>query len=485
MLVAASCDVGKYNDPKVQSLGERLLATPGGGTVGVISATELAFSSQNAELNKVLYDRIFDRDTTRGAGQYHLTFSGSLLAAKLGSLNNQKYQLMGDASTRPNVARLWVDLMLEDESGQPVTAIQRGRTLTFRGRVMDRPPGLNGTPTDFEGVASLLIEDAQPLIQAPATPECPICDSPLGRPFYYYRAAPIYRGDVSVHGGRLSGRFVVPLDSHEGPRGRVRAYLQGRAAGEAYDSDGAGSTRAPVTPGSDPGIDTEGPRIALSFVGGSAAVRPDATLRVDLFDQSGILTTAHTPQNGIVVTVDDNTTSRVDITGSFRYAADSYQSGTAGFQLPNLAPGPHRVKVSAADNLALGISAGQHRSSATLDFEVVNTPPLRIARAYLFPNPTSSGGIGGGGQFVVDAPGDSINVLLRIYTVSGRQVRVLTAFGGIGQVQIPWDGRDDEGQPLANGTYLFGVQVNARDADGRSSARQLARADGRFVVLNR
>ena len=86
---------------------------------------------------------------------------------------------------------------------------------------------------------------------------------------------------------------------------------------------------------------------------------------------------------------------------------------------------------------------------------------------------------------MVDAPGDSVNVLLRIYTASGRLIRTLTRFGGLGQVQLPWDGLDDEGQALANGVYFFRVHVNPRDADGGSSPAQKADADGRFVIVNR
>jgi hypothetical protein len=73
-----------------------------------------------------------------------------------------------------------------------------------------------------------------------------------------------------------------------------------------------------------------------------------------------------------------------------------------------------------------------------------------------------------------------------MYTVSGRLIRTLTApGGGIGRVQIPWDGLDEEHQPLANGVYLFRVNVNPRDSDGKSSARLHAVGDGRFVILNR
>jgi flagellar hook assembly protein FlgD len=85
---------------------------------------------------------------------------------------------------------------------------------------------------------------------------------------------------------------------------------------------------------------------------------------------------------------------------------------------------------------------------------------------------------------VVDAPGNSIDVLLRIYTVTGRLVRTLKSQGGNNQVQLPWDGLDDERAPLANGVYLFKVNVNGLDSSGANSG-QHASAEGRFVVLNR
>jgi flagellar hook assembly protein FlgD len=88
-------------------------------------------------------------------------------------------------------------------------------------------------------------------------------------------------------------------------------------------------------------------------------------------------------------------------------------------------------------------------------------------------------------MFVVDAPGDSINVLIKMYTASGRLIRSLEApGGGLGQVQISWDGVDAEGDALANGVYLYKVYVYVRQSDGTSSARQRAIAEGRFVILN-
>lgn len=476
VFVAASCDIGKFNDPTVPSIGERLVLEPNRGAVGVISATELALSNQNAQLNRVLYGGLFHRDAL--GGPYAMGFSEALLAAKLGATTTQKYQLMGDAALKPNFAHLWADFTLWDSAGTtPVTEAVGGQTVTLRGQVLDWP---GGPPVSFDGVGSLLIEDAAPYERTPPCTCNPLCS---GRPFYFYTAAPMFRGDVAIRGGTFESRFIVPLEGKAGAQGRVRMYFDGRASGAAAVTDGVGSRRLQVSPGVNPGGDAEGPRITLSFPGGATSVKPDAVLSISLSDPSGILITGHTLQNGIIVTVDDNTTARVDVTPSFRYAADSYQDGTASFTLPHLSPGAHKVKVSAADNLAAGLDASLHRSSAELAFEVQESPPLRIARTYLFPNPIRSGGAGSGGQFVVDTPGDSVNVLIRIYTASGRQVKALRAFGGLGQVQLPWDGRDSEGYELANGVYFYKVHVNPVGEGGESDASRKATAEGRIVVV--
>jgi hypothetical protein len=483
LLVSASCDVGKFDDPSVASLGERIFTSTNGGCIAVVSATEQALSNLNSALNGLIYDALFDRDTLSVAGiflpsvgQYHVPVSAALLSAKsdpgIEGKNSQKYQLMGDPATLLNLPRLWTDFTLTDENGAPLTQVARGSTVRFDGQVVDRP---GGSPVPMDGVASILIEDSAPTNLTPneCAPSIP----------YVFSAGPMYHGDVTLKAGRFSGRFVVPLDATTGTKGRIRAYFNGREPA-ASETDGAGAEVVTVAQGLPPTDDTEGPRITLSFVGGSTSVRPDATLQINLFDDHGIMTTGHAPQNSIIVTMDENTTSRTDVTQSFRYAADSYQSGTASFQLPGLSAGAHHISVQAADNLATGLTAVQHRSTASIDFEVVNTPPLKVARTFMFPNPVRSGGAGSGGVIVVDAPGDSINVLIRVYTVAGKLIRELRQLGGIGQVQVPWDGLDDEGDRLAQGTYLYKVYVGAREADGRTSPRQNATALGRFVVLS-
>jgi hypothetical protein len=440
-----------------------------GGAVAVVSATEEALSGQNANLNFVLYQQLFQRDST--SGTFETPVSQALAAAKNGSANNQKYQVLGDAAVRPDLPRLFLSGAMLDENGAAIDSVQRGQTVRYRGQLLSGP---GGSPLLLDGIVHVLIEDSAPI---DTLPDCTgFCTDPT----YPFRASPMFRGDVSLTGGRFDTKFVVPMNARLGPRGRARGY--GEMQSGAAPTDAVGRAVLSIIPGTAPTADRSGPRIGLSFVGGSTRVRPDAAMQIDLFDESGILITGNVAQNGIIVTVDQNSNQRFDVTSTFRYAANSYQSGVASFRLPGLSPGHHRIDVSAADNLAAGITAGDHRSSTFIEFDVTQQTSLQVTRAILFPNPIRSGGSGSGGQFVVDAPGDSVDVLLKVYTVAGHLIRILKSNGGLAQVQIPWDGLDAEGEPLAKGVYVFKAQVFPHVPGGGSDR---ADANGRFVVIGR
>lgn len=67
------------------------------------------------------------------------------------------------------------------------------------------------------------------------------------------------------------------------------------------------------------------------------------------------------------------------------------------------------------------------------------------------------------------APGDATNVNVYIYTTAGRRIRTLTLPAeklkpGVNGVE--WDGRDEDGNDVANGTYLYKVIVNGKNEDG-------------------
>jgi hypothetical protein len=246
----------------------------------------------------------------------------------------------------------------------------------------------------------------------------------------------------------------------------VRAYVSGGA------TDGAGALIRGVAPGSPAMVDTLGPTISLAFTSGTLEVPSDATLRIFLRDENGILLTGHTLPNSLYLTIDGLT--RHDLTKDFRYESGSYQQGTVEFKLPGLDPGPHSILVSAADNYAQGLLARLNRSTASIDFEVVDAGTFTLGRVYNFPSPFSPDR---GTTFVLTGLSEPAQVMVKIHTVSGGLVRALSTDAAAGQTQIFWDGTDSRGDRVANGAYTY--QVEAQGAESGT----VTRYRGQLAVL--
>ena len=67
-----------------------------------------------------------------------------------------------------------------------------------------------------------------------------------------------------------------------------------------------------------------------------------------------------------------------------------------------------------------------------------------------------------------DAPA---NIKIVVYTIAGRKIRTLTPTAThAGFNAVEWDGRDERGNEVANGTYLYRVVINGTNGDNVSDA---------------
>ncbi len=124
---------------------------------------------------------------------------------------------------------------------------------------------------------------------------------------------------------------------------------------------------------------------------------------------------------------------------------DNSKSGETGslYFYPNLSNGPNRLAVV------------YHIDSDNLDtssFDVIVSDELLIKDLYNYPNPMKTET-----SFMFNLAGSVTPGLfkIKIYTVSGRIIKELEYPVNIGFNQIPWDGKDADGDYVANGTYLY------------------------------
>ena len=110
---------------------------------------------------------------------------------------------------------------------------------------------------------------------------------------------------------------------------------------------------------------------------------------------------------------------------------------------------PHEVRVT-----AVGGATGIHTFRASTELHVQNV--------VAFPNPFDDQ-LGTVFSFNLASVGPA-DVLVRVFTTSGRLVYQRVEKGlSPGYHQIRWDGRDSEGQKLANGMYLYRMLVTNGD----------------------
>jgi hypothetical protein len=139
------------------------------------------------------------------------------------------------------------------------------------------------------------------------------------------------------------------------------------------------------------------------------------------------------------------------------------------YQPQNLVDGVYQLSVQVED--ASGNKSGLE--PYVIHFEVINKST--ITNFYPYPNPFSTSV-----RFVFTLTGTEVpdQIMIRIFTVSGRVVREITQ-DELGPLRIgnnatdyAWDGRDEFGDQLANGVYLYKVFIkkNGQNIEKRDSA---------------
>ena len=282
---------------------------------------------------------------------------------------------------------------------------------------------------------------------------------------YVAAGGTVFRGENSVTAGKFRATFVVPKDisyADTTGRGRLMAYFS-RAEG-----DGAGFTNAIRISGTDSAavVDHDGPGIHISL--DSRSFRPGdvvnehPTLIVDLKDSSGINTSTSGIGHRIEAWLNNSSQSR-DLTDYYTSKRDDYREGAVQMQLTGLPNGKNTIRVRAWDSY-------NNSSTAETYFDVATSDQLSIVDLFNYPNPFADETLFTFRQNQQNA----LDVEIKVYTIAGRMIQDLrTTSVGDMMVRVPWDGRDRDGDRVANGVYLYKVLV--RTVDGRFSSEALGK----------
>jgi len=91
---------------------------------------------------------------------------------------------------------------------------------------------------------------------------------------------------------------------------------------------------------------------------------------------------------------------------------------------------------------------------------------LAIESLSNYPNPFS-----GSTTFIFNLTNDCDKVTIRIYTVSGRLIKAITASTAVGYNEAGWNGTDDKDDPVANGVYFYMVTAERGEEKAQKTGK--------------
>ena len=454
LFMTATCEFSRWDDPGRTSAGELVLLNPNGGGVALFTTTRLAYSSQNFTLANDFYDYAFRTEDELGrvsrlGDVYRRTKRD--IATTQGSLRNHRnFTLLGDPSMRMALPRETIRITsYTDTLGVPVDTLKALSTVRISGYVDNG----SGQPlTSFNGVVVPVVYDKQ---QTQAT-----LQNDGGNPFYFgIRKSVIYRGRASVVNGQFSFTFVVPKDiNYQVDRGRVACYAESATTNAAgFDNDHLVGSSA-----SNAVLDENGPRIEL-YMNDERFVRGGITdenplLFARIFDENGINTVGTSIGHDLLATLNENSDQAIVLNDVYEADLDTYKSGQVRYRFSKLPEGRHTLRLKAWDSF-------NNSSESTTEFVVAPSAELALAHVLNYPNPFTTST-----QFFFEhnRPCTTLDVQLQVFTVSGRLVKSIaqqvTCDGFRGE-PMAWDGRDDFGDKLGRGVYVYRLQVASPEGE--------------------
>ncbi|MBA3971917.1 MAG: T9SS type A sorting domain-containing protein, partial [Bacteroidetes bacterium] len=281
----------------------------------------------------------------------------------------------------------------------------------------------------------------------------------------------LYKGKASVTNGAFKFSFVVPKDiAYAYGIGRISYYA------ENGTEDANGFYEKVIIGGSDDSaaVDNVGPDVGLfmndaKFVfGGLTDENPD--LFAILKDDNGVNTVGNGIGHDITAVLDGDTDGSVLLNDYYQADLNSYKTGTIRYPFNELSEGKHTLKLKVWD-------VYNNSSQSYTEFIVARSAELALSHVLNYPNPFTTKT-----QFYFEQNQccQVLDVQVQIFTVSGKLVKNIDQFvqtEGFRSDPIEWDGRDDFGDKIGRGVYIYRIKV-------KTSEGTTAEKYEKLVILN-
>ena len=453
LFITITCEFTRFDDPNRPTGGEYMYWNKAGGAIALLATTRQISQSLGIDLNEAIYDNLFTMENNS-----YISIAESLRRAKisLGGSNKRVVFYIGDPALKLAIPK--PKIVLTKINGENINtttlSLQALSLATLSGEVVDEN---NTLITNYNGDLAVQVYDKN--LNRLTLDNDNVSLPPINQPKLNFVSLGevIYRGNASVVNGKFEFSFIVPQDIQI-PIGNARVsfyaksnspILQNQTGYNTQIKVGGVNTSAPS--------DTTPPKLKLymndtNFVSGGITNESPIFLAF-LEDENGI-NTASGIGHDIVAILDNDENNPFNLNDYYETETDNYKKGKVTYPFRDLAPGLHTILFKAWD-------VYNNLITAEIQFVVIGDGDLELQHVLNYPNPFVSYTEF---WFSHNRPFEPLDVQVQILTITGKLVKTINQTvvnEGFTSRDIKWDGKDDFGDKIGKGVYVYKVTVKS------------------------
>ena len=451
LFITITCEFSRFDNPYRPTAGEYTYWNPNGGAVAMIT-TVRSISQGSAEIfNNELSRYLLAYDSGTAINEYN-SIAESLRRAKNSSSNNSSSNVvfyLGDPALMLAIPKPKIRLTKVNDApiSGAVDDLQALGFVKLSGEITDE----NNAPlTNYNGQLAVNIFDKE------ITRTTLNNDGNAPPMTFNILGETVFRGNASVTNGQFEFGFVVPRDIRV-PVGNGRISFYAKRNELLLDKTGYDTTIKVGGINANAPVDNVGPTVKLymndeSFVyGGITNASPFFIAHLE--DENG-MNTASGIGHDMVAILDGDENNPYIMNDYYETELDNYKKGFLRFPFRNLEKGLHTITFKAWD-------VYNNPVTAEIQFLVVDSDSVTLTNVLNYPNPFTSYTQF---WFTHNRPFEPLDVQIQVMTVTGKVVwtknQIINTEGFLSR-EITWDGRDDFGDRIGKGVYIYKLTVKS------------------------
>ncbi len=452
LFITITCDFSRFDNPSRPTAGEYTFWNPKGGAIAMFTTVREIGQFTGEQFNFDIAKYVFSYDTNE-----YTSIAEALRLAKNDYSGGVKIvACLGDPALMLAMPKPQVKLTKVNDVpiSQPIDDFKALSYMKINGEVTDENGVLLST---YNGEVAIQIYDKE-IVRTTLNN-----DSNNSILNFNILGEAIFRGNATVVNGTFEFGFVVPRDITIAiGNGKMSFYAKRNNI--LLDKTGHNTTIKIGGVNLNAPTDNTPPTVKLymndtTFISGGITNESPIFLAF-LEDENGI-NTASGIGHDIIAILDGDETNPIKLNDYYETELDNYKSGKLKYPFRNLSIGTHTIVFKAWD-------VYNNPITSEIQFVVVGDESITLTNVLNYPNPfvnyTQF-------WFTHNKPFEPLDVQIQVMTITGKVVwtknQVITTDGFLSK-EITWDGKDDFGDKIGKGVYIYKMTVKSTISNSKT-----------------